>query len=168
MAGEETHIWPLWAADEWATEREPHRLQGFPTRWATDVLQVGRECRTKDSEEYKVKEYTVILKDTTCYVTFEDISLFAAYAYACENAVDLLIFLYLPCAFRYRRPLEPGLKIAITLRFLATGNSFQSMEFGWCSAHNTIGKFLSKVSDAIVEEYATDVFRTPTTPDGWR
>ena len=35
------------------------------------------------------------------------------------------------CVFRYRRPLEPGLKIAITLRFLATGNSFRSMEFNW-------------------------------------
>ena len=74
----------------------------------------------------------------------------------------------LPCAFRYRRPLEPGLKIAITLQFLATGNSFQSMEFGWRSAHNTIGKFVPEVCDPIVEEYAPDVFHTPTTTDGWR
>ena len=100
--------------------------------------------------------------------TFEDISLFAPYAYACENAVDLLIFLYLLCAFRYRHPLEPGLKIATTLWFLATGNSFQSMEFGWRSAHNTIGKFVPEVCDTIVEEYAADVFHTPTTPDGWQ
>ena len=73
----------------------------------------------------------------------------------------------LQCAFRYRRPLEPGLKIAITLRFLATGNLFQSMEFGWRSAHNTIGKFVPEVCDAIVEEYAAEVFHTPTTTDGW-
>ena len=73
----------------------------------------------------------------------------------------------LPCAFRYRRLLEPGLKIAITLRFLATGNLFQSMEFNWHTAHNTIGKFVPEVCDAIVEEYAAEVFRTPTTTDGW-
>ena len=73
----------------------------------------------------------------------------------------------LPCAFRYHQPLEPGLNIAITLRFLATGNSFQSMEFNWCTAHNTIGKFIPEMCDAIVEEYAREVFRTPTTTDGW-
>ena len=73
----------------------------------------------------------------------------------------------LPCAFRYRRPLEPGLKIAITLHFLVTGNSFQSMEFNWRTEHNTIGKFVFEVSDAIIEEYAREVFRTLTTTDGW-
>ena len=72
------------------------------------------------------------------------------------------------CAFRYRRPLEPGLKIAITLRYLATSDSFQSMEFNWRTAHNTIGKFIPEVCDAIVEEYAAEVFRTPTTTDGWQ
>ena len=71
------------------------------------------------------------------------------------------------CAFSNRWLLEPGLKIAITLRFLATGNSFQSMEFNWRSAHNTIGKFVPEVCDAIVEEYAAEVFSTPTTTDGW-
>ena len=71
------------------------------------------------------------------------------------------------CAFRYRRPLEPGLKIAITLRFLATGDSFQSMEFNWRAEHNTIGMFVPEVCDAIVEEYAQEVFCTPTTTDGW-
>ena len=73
----------------------------------------------------------------------------------------------LPCVFRYHHPLEPGLKIVITLRFLATGNSFQSMEFNWRSAHNTIGKFVPEVCDTIVEEYIGEVFCTPTTTDGW-
>ena len=41
------------------------------------------------------------------------------------------------------------------------------MEFNWRTAHNTIGKFIPEVCDAIVEEYAGEVFRTPTTPEGW-
>ena len=48
------------------------------------------------------------------------------------------------------------------------GNSFQSMEFNWRSVHNTISKFLPKICDAIVKEYAGEVFRTLTTTDGWR
>ena len=54
MACEETHIRSLWAVDEWATEREPYRLQDVPPSRARDVLRVGRESITKDSEEYKV------------------------------------------------------------------------------------------------------------------
>ena len=55
----------------------------------------------------------------------------------------------------------------MTLQFLATGDSFQSMEFNWRTAHNTIGIFIPEVYDAIVEEYAEEVFHTPTTTDGW-
>ena len=41
------------------------------------------------------------------------------------------------------------------------------MEFNWRTAHNTIGMFVPEVCDAIIEEYAEEVFRTPTTADGW-
>ena len=42
------------------------------------------------------------------------------------------------------------------------------MEFNWRAAHNTIGMFVPEVCEAIVAEYAEEVFRTPTTADGWR
>ena len=41
------------------------------------------------------------------------------------------------------------------------------LEFNWRTVHNTISKFIPEVCDAIVEEYAPEVFRTPTTTDGW-
>ena len=41
------------------------------------------------------------------------------------------------------------------------------MEFNCHTVHNTIGKFVPKVCDAIIEEYAAEVFCTPTTMDGW-
>ena len=71
------------------------------------------------------------------------------------------------CAFRYRRPLEPGLKIAITLWFLVTDDSFQSMKFNWHTAHNIIGMFVPEMCDAIIEEYAQEVFSPPTTTASW-
>ena len=88
--------------------------------------------------------------------------------YTWENWSLAPFLYYIMCAFRCRRLLEPGLKIAITLRYLATGDFFQSMEFNWRTAHNTVGKFILEVCDAIVEEYAPKVFGTPTTTDGWQ
>ena len=37
----------------------------------------------------------------------------------------------------YREPIEPGLKLAITLRHLASGNKFASLKFGWSVPANT-------------------------------
>ncbi|KAK7097770.1 hypothetical protein V1264_004701 [Littorina saxatilis] len=35
----------------------------------------------------------------------------------------------------YRDPLEPGMKLALTLRHLASGNKYASMKFGWRVPH---------------------------------
>ena len=69
---------------------------------------------------------------------------------------------------RARSPLAPGLKLAITLRFLATGESYHSLAFSFRVAHNTISLFVPQVCDAITEEYQDEVLVTPTTPDGWK
>ena len=37
----------------------------------------------------------------------------------------------------YRHPLEPGLRLALTLRHLASGNKYAFMKFGWRVPHNT-------------------------------
>jgi hypothetical protein len=68
----------------------------------------------------------------------------------------------------WRQPLEPGLKVAVTLRFMATGNSFHSLAFEFRVAHNTISLFVRDVVLAITAEYGDEVVTTPTTPDGWR
>lgn len=72
-------------------------------------------------------------------------------------------------AFNQRRPgIAPGLKLAITLRFLATGSAYRALEFDFRVAHNTIARFVPEVCRAIQEEYAAEVFQTPQDPDGWR
>lgn len=67
-----------------------------------------------------------------------------------------------------RPPLSPGLKLAITLRFLSTGNSYHSLAFNFRVAHNTICLFVPEVCDAVVMEFENDVFVTPSTPDSWK
>ena len=37
----------------------------------------------------------------------------------------------------YRDPLEPGMRLALTLRHLASGSKYASMKFGWRIPHNT-------------------------------
>ena len=67
-----------------------------------------------------------------------------------------------------RTPLVPGLKMAITLRYLATGNSYHSLMFTFRVAHNTISNFVPSVCEAIVEEYRDEQFTIPSTPEAWR
>ena len=68
----------------------------------------------------------------------------------------------------FRRALEPGLKVAVTLRHFASGQSYRGMAYNWRVAHNTISKFIKEVSDAIVAEYAGEVVVLPATPEEWQ
>jgi len=60
-----------------------------------------------------------------------------------------------------RPPLKPGLKLAITLRYLATGDTYRSLAFSFRVAHNTISLFIPQVCDAIVDEFRDEHFHTP-------
>ena len=68
----------------------------------------------------------------------------------------------------YRDPLEPGLKLAIALRHLASGSKYSDMKFGWRVPPNTIFIVVREVCKAIVEEYLGEVMTPHTTPDEWR
>ena len=37
----------------------------------------------------------------------------------------------------YRAPLDTGMKLAVTLRHLASGSKYSTMRFGWRIPHNT-------------------------------
>ena len=68
----------------------------------------------------------------------------------------------------WRKSLEPGLRLAITLRYLATGNSYRSLMYGFRVAYNTISNIIREVCEAIIAEYNEDVLACPTTPEEWR
>ena len=66
-----------------------------------------------------------------------------------------------------RPPLAPELKLNITLRFLATGDSYRDLEYQFLVAHNTISKFVPEVCEALVDEYSDEQLNTPSTPAEW-
>ncbi|XP_028395726.1 protein ANTAGONIST OF LIKE HETEROCHROMATIN PROTEIN 1-like [Dendronephthya gigantea] len=68
----------------------------------------------------------------------------------------------------YRRPLEPGLKLSLTLRHLASGSTYSAMKYGWRVPHNTQSLIVKEVCQAIIDEYMSEVMTCPTTPEGWR
>ena len=68
----------------------------------------------------------------------------------------------------YREPLDVGLKLAITLRFLATGDHYKSLMYLFYVASNTISLVVRDVTKAICEEYAEETVGNPTTPEGWK
>ncbi len=66
-----------------------------------------------------------------------------------------------------RKALHPGLRLAITLRFLATGDSYHSLMYGFRVAHNTISCIALEVCSAIIEEYQEEVIACPTMLQEW-
>lgn len=67
----------------------------------------------------------------------------------------------------YRKALIPELKLAVTLRYIASGESYHSLMYAFRVPHNTISLFIPEVCEAIIAEFAQDVMTCPTTPDQW-
>lgn len=67
----------------------------------------------------------------------------------------------------YRKALSPGLKLAITLRYLASGDNYHSMMYAFRVPHNIISKLIREVCDAIIAEYAEEVIEGSTTEQQW-
>ena len=66
-----------------------------------------------------------------------------------------------------RDPLSPGVKLAVTLRHLATGDSYTILQYALKMASPTIEKFVPEVCDSITRAYRDQVMRCPTLPEDW-
>ena len=53
----------------------------------------------------------------------------------------------------WRKALEPGLNVAVTLRYLAPGDRYSSLSYNFRVSRHTIAKFIPQVCQAIVNEY---------------
>ncbi len=67
-----------------------------------------------------------------------------------------------------RKALAPGLKLAITLKYLASGDNYHSLMYGFRVPHNSISIIIRDVCEAIIAEFADEVIECPTTEDQWR
>ena len=77
-----------------------------------------------------------------------------------------------PCLARqatnYRAPISVGEKLDLTIRYLATGESYTSLSCQFRVGRSTISKFLPEVCRAIQDEFTREYLRCPTTPDEWK
>ena len=71
-------------------------------------------------------------------------------------------------ATNYRAPISVGEKLALTVRYLATGESYTSLSCQFRVGRSTISKFLPEVCRAIQDEFTREYLRCPTTPDEWK
>ncbi len=62
----------------------------------------------------------------------------------------------------YHKALDPGMKVAITLHYMATGDSSKGLQYGFRVAYNTICVLIAEVSSTIVSSTIT-----LTTLDNW-
>ena len=68
----------------------------------------------------------------------------------------------------YRDAIEPGLKLAVTLRHLATGNSYVDLGYSFRFGDNSISLFVPEVCQAVIDEFLDEVVPVPTTKGEWK
>ena len=59
-------------------------------------------------------------------------------------------------------------KLALTIRYLATGDSYTSLSCQFRVGRSTISKFLPEVCRAIQDEFTREYLGCPTSPDEWK
>lgn len=67
-----------------------------------------------------------------------------------------------------RRALTPGLKVAITLRYLASGDTNPSLMYAFRVSKSSIAAVVPIVCEAIIREYAEEMIVCPTSPPQWK
>ena len=69
---------------------------------------------------------------------------------------------------KFRKALEPGLKLAFTIRHLASGDKYPSLQYDFRVSRVTITKIIPEVCQAIVAEFKDELIPCPTTEAEWR
>ncbi|XP_052770767.1 uncharacterized protein LOC128210457 [Mya arenaria] len=68
----------------------------------------------------------------------------------------------------YWLAIDPGVKLATTLRYLATGDSYTTVSYSFRVSRHTVAAFIPIVTKAIVEDYKDEVNPCPVTAEEWK
>lgn len=66
-----------------------------------------------------------------------------------------------------REPIDPGERLSITLRFLATGESYSSLMYQFRVGKSTISALIPEVCDAIYNQLESEVLHMPQNEKEW-
>ena len=69
---------------------------------------------------------------------------------------------------RLRPPLEAGLKLALTLRHLATGDRYPTLHYDFRCGRINVGVIVQEVCQAIIQELKDEVMPLPRTQEDWK
>ena len=69
---------------------------------------------------------------------------------------------------KFRKPISLEEKIAITLRFLATGESYSSLMYQFRISCSTISIFVPEVCEVIYQEFADEFMKCPQSEEDWQ
>ena len=64
-----------------------------------------------------------------------------------------------------RKDLPAELKLAVAVRFFASGDSYVSLSYNWRVGNNTISVLVREVCDAFIEEMGAEFVSLPSNPD---
>ena len=67
----------------------------------------------------------------------------------------------------FRNPVSPGERLAVTLRFLATGDSMQTIAFSYRLGHSTVCNIIDDTCEAIWNVLCDKNLKKPSTETEW-
>ena len=85
----------------------------------------------------------------------------------CEHLLSLIKPLVTKETTNFRESISAGERLSITLRFLVTGESQQSLSFAYRIGIATLSKIVQETCDAIYEVLAPTFVRSPKTKADW-
>lgn len=68
----------------------------------------------------------------------------------------------------WRKALAPGLRLALTLRFYASGDSYKSLSYNWYIGGSSCSNMIREVSEAIIAEFSEELLTPPLNPKKWK
>ena len=127
----------------------------------TWVREIFRAQRTKGEYHTLINEMRLV-----------DHSSFYKYFHMSPERFSHLLSLVGPSISReitkLRKPISAGERLAITLRYLVTGDSMQTISFSYRVGHSTVCGIIDDTCDALWDVLATEYLRRPMSPEEWK